>query len=223
MFKKVLAFFVSAVMATAMALPSMAAEKLATPTGLFWDGDSERKATWDEVDNATRYQVYLFRKTDSGFNTIVTETETKKTTINFSSKMNKEGDYFFRVRAISKSQAYTDSSWSADSDTTYAGPATKKVVESSKTPSSLAAGPGEPQPGWRQNEKGRWYALQADGSTWYANCWQWLDENQDGIAECYCFDGDGYVYAATTTPDGYTVNADGEWTVDGVVQTKSVD
>lgn len=29
------------------------------------------------------------------------------------------------------------------------------------------------------------------------------------------------MYANTTTPDGYTVNADGAWTVDGVVQVKT--
>lgn len=49
-----------------------------------------------------------------------------------------------------------------------------------------------------------------------------LDGNGDGVAECYYFDGNGYMLANTTTPDGYTVNADGAWTVNGVVQTKSV-
>mgnify|MGYP000107518430 FL=1 len=29
------------------------------------------------------------------------------------------------------------------------------------------------------------------------------------------------MYANTTTPDGYTVNTDGAWTVNGVVQTKN--
>ena len=44
----------------------------------------------------------------------------------------------------------------------------------------------------------------------------------DGVAECYYFNGDGYMLANTTTPDGYTVNADGAWTVNGVVQTQGV-
>lgn len=222
MFKKVLAFFVSAAMVTVMAVPSMAATKLDTPTGLYWDGNSETRATWKEVENATWYKVYLFRKSDSDFNTIVSETKTKKTTHNFSQKMVEEGEYFFKVRALSKNQSYTDSSWSEDSDGTYvSASSTQEVKDGPKKQDSQTSGPGAAQPGWRQDEKGRWYAIQADGSTWFSNGWQWLDGNQDSIAECYCFDDNGYIYADTTTPDGYTVNADGAWTVDGIVQTKS--
>ena len=49
--------------------------------------------------------------------------------------------------------------------------------------------------------------------------WAWIDGNQDGTAESYYFDGNGYLLTSTTTPDGYTVNADGAWVQDGVVQT----
>lgn len=68
-----------------------------------------------------------------------------------------------------------------------------------------------------------------DGSNWKyvndngvlsANCWQWIDGNHDGIAECYCFGENWVMYADTVTPDGYTVNASGAWTVNGEVQTK---
>ena len=45
----------------------------------------------------------------------------------------------------------------------------------------------------------------------------------DGISECYCFDGTSFMYASTTTPDGYTVDENGAWTVDGVVQTKNAE
>lgn len=61
-----------------------------------------------------------------------------------------------------------------------------------------------------------------DNGTYAANGWRWIDGNGDGVAECYYFNGDGYMLANTTTPDGYTVNADGAWTVNGVVQTKNV-
>ena len=37
----------------------------------------------------------------------------------------------------------------------------------------------------------------------------WLDGNDDGIAECYCFDWEGYLYMNGWTPDGYYVNSDG--------------
>ena len=55
--------------------------------------------------------------------------------------------------------------------------------------------------------------------------WQWI-KGSDGITRCYylnpvsdntlgaCFMGPG------TTPDGYTVDASGAWTVNGIVQTR---
>lgn len=76
--------------------------------------------------------------------------------------------------------------------------------------------------GWRQNATGWWYATNDAGTTWHENSWQWLDGNKDGIAECYYFDGNGYCLMSTTTPDGYQVDANGAWIVNGVVQTKQV-
>lgn len=67
----------------------------------------------------------------------------------------------------------------------------------------------------------RWWYDDEDG-TYAVSEWRWLDGNQDGIAECYAFDSNGWMYADTTTPDGYVVNADGAWTVDGIVQTQTV-
>ena len=72
--------------------------------------------------------------------------------------------------------------------------------------------------GWQQDSTGWWW-LNDDG-TWPANTWMWLDGNHDTIAECYYFYDNGYMAANTTTPDGYTVDASGAWTVNGVVQTK---
>ena len=72
---------------------------------------------------------------------------------------------------------------------------------------------------WQQNATGWWW--QNDDGTWPANEWRWLDGNNDGIAECYYFDGNGYMLSNTTTPDGYQVNADGAWVVNGAVQTQT--
>ena len=74
--------------------------------------------------------------------------------------------------------------------------------------------------GWQQNNTGWWYATNADHTNWYSSCWQWIDGNGDGVAECYYFNTDGYMLANTTTPDGYLVNPDGAWVENGVVQTK---
>lgn len=54
----------------------------------------------------------------------------------------------------------------------------------------------------------------------YAGGWQWLDQNGDHVKECYYIEDDGSVLKGTTTPDGYVVNEEGEWIVDGVVQTQ---
>ena len=75
--------------------------------------------------------------------------------------------------------------------------------------------------GWQHNTTGWWYGTNEANTAWYANGWQWIDGNNDGIAECYYFDQNGYILSSATTPDGYTVNADGAWTDNGVIKTKS--
>ena len=73
---------------------------------------------------------------------------------------------------------------------------------------------------WVQNAQGWWY--NNGNGTWPANTWQWIDGNNDGVAECYYFDPNGYCLMNTSTPDGYQVNVTGAWTINGVVQAKMV-
>lgn len=72
--------------------------------------------------------------------------------------------------------------------------------------------------GTAPNEQNWWYDNE-DG-TYLRNGWFWLDGNQDGIAECYYFDADGWMLADTVTPDGYTVNGNGAWVQNGQVMTR---
>lgn len=81
---------------------------------------------------------------------------------------------------------------------------------------SLTAFAGE----WEADATG-WRYIEKDG-TYPVSQWVWIDNDNDGTAECYCFDENGYCFMAATTPDHYTVNENGAWTVDGVVQTKQV-
>ena len=74
--------------------------------------------------------------------------------------------------------------------------------------------------GWIQDHVGWWYQ-NFDGS-YPSNGWHWLDGNNDGSAECYYFNESGYCLINTITPDGYIVDANGAWTIDGAVQTKTV-
>ncbi len=73
---------------------------------------------------------------------------------------------------------------------------------------------------WQQDATGWWW--QRTDNSYPADEWKWIDGNGDGTAESYYFDQNGYLITNTTTPDGYTVNADGAWVQDGVVQTKAV-
>lgn len=55
---------------------------------------------------------------------------------------------------------------------------------------------------------------------WLKDQWAWIDGNHDGISECYYFDADGNMLADTII-DGYQVNSNGQWEVDGIIQTKT--
>ena len=72
---------------------------------------------------------------------------------------------------------------------------------------------------WQSDASGWWW--QNDDGSYPANTWQWLDGNGDGVAECYYFDQYGYCLMNTTTPDGYQVDGNGAWIVNGAIQTRS--
>lgn len=68
---------------------------------------------------------------------------------------------------------------------------------------------------WKQDDAGkRWWYENADGS-YTRSGWQVID------GKWYYFDAEGWMLSSATTPDGYTVNADGQWIKDDVVQTVS--
>ena len=72
---------------------------------------------------------------------------------------------------------------------------------------------------WQSDTNGWWW--QNDDGSYPVGSWQWLDGNNDGTAECYYFDGNGYMLANTITPDGYSVDGNGAWVVNGVIQTQT--
>ncbi len=72
---------------------------------------------------------------------------------------------------------------------------------------------------WRSDSNGWWY--QNDDGSFPAGTWQWIDGNGDYTAECYYFYHDGYM-AYNNTIEGSQVNNDGQWTVHGEVQKRSV-
>ncbi len=71
---------------------------------------------------------------------------------------------------------------------------------------------------WQSDSVGWWW--QNDDGSYPADSWRWLDGNNDGTAECYYFDGSGYMIENTITPDGYSVDGNGAWVANDVVQTQ---
>lgn len=57
---------------------------------------------------------------------------------------------------------------------------------------------------------------------YYKSTWQWLDINSDGVYECYYFNFFGHMLKNGKTPDGYYVNEEGQWVVDGAVQYRTI-
>ena len=68
---------------------------------------------------------------------------------------------------------------------------------------------------------GKWWYNNQDG-TYAKNGWSWIDGDDDGVAECYYFDSNGWLVTGRQTPDGYTVNKNGAWVENGVIKTEDV-
>lgn len=66
---------------------------------------------------------------------------------------------------------------------------------------------------WNLDSTGWQY--QEDSGNRLNNGWNFID------GKCYYFTPDGYCLINTVTPDGYTVNGDGAWTVNDVIQTQT--
>lgn len=72
---------------------------------------------------------------------------------------------------------------------------------------------------WHSDMNGWWYENN-DGS-YLENGWYWLDGNNDGVEECYYFGRDGYLVKDLGYVDGYQVDENGAWIVDGKVQRRA--
>lgn len=74
--------------------------------------------------------------------------------------------------------------------------------------------------GWRQDSVGIWYSTNESGTEWLKHG-HWIDDNNDGIEEYYCFNENGYL-VKNMNYHGSDLNDKGQWIFNGIVQTKKV-
>lgn len=194
--KRLAVLTMAGVMVVAGAVTSLAATRLDTVEGTYWDDDNVTLAVWDEVEDAYRYQVYLYCEESK-----VAEIKTKNTKYDFEKKMTKAGEYTFRVRALAKGSSYTDGYWSEYSDSIYIDEDFAELMKNGGVIDTETSGPGAKTDGsgatdavsvvttgeWIQDSVGWWYR-NADG-TYPAGAW-WQDP-ASGI--WYYFDSVGYM------------------------------
>ena len=75
---------------------------------------------------------------------------------------------------------------------------------------------------WYQDMNGWWYGDDAGNNLITEEGWHWIDGDHDGWAECYYFNRHGHVINSTRMVDGYDVDEDGAWTVNGEIQRQAV-
>ena len=51
---------------------------------------------------------------------------------------------------------------------------------------------GTAQAGWVKGQSKNAWRYDFGNGNYYKSSWQWVDGNHDGIAECYCFDENGW-------------------------------
>lgn len=190
-----------------------------------WENENAPIATWEEADGAKSYQLRLYRGSSSVGESITTT----NTWYNLSDRFSREGEYYFKVRAVNSSNKKGD--W-YESDSVYVDEDLLADIKAGNytTSNSASSGSTTNSPNtssgaqWVQNSTGWWYRF-ADGS-WPANGWLQINNLW------YCFDASGYMRTGwiqtangnwyycgsngamltnTTTPDGFRVDANGVW------------
>lgn len=189
---------------------------------LTWD-ESNGEASWEEVEDANKYEVRLYR----GSTAVTSVFTTAGSSYNFSSYFTSSGYYTFKVRGVYNSS--NKGSWET-SDSWYLSSTEAEEIKSNSSGTSgssdNSSGPGTTQGtgAWLKDNNGWWYC-NADKSYTVSN-WQsidgrWYYFNEYGYmvtgwvfwnSKWYYCGADGAMYSSATTPDGYLVGSDGAWT-----------
>ncbi len=194
-----------------------------------WEGNDTPVARWETTDGAKSYQLRLYRGNTSIGSVVTTTNEY----YDFTSSMNREGEYYFKVRAINSNSKRGD--W-YESDSLYIDEDTANAVKNGTYQTSTGNNNGLGAPGsapvegvWQRNNIG-WQYRWPDGNysrggwVMIKNIWYCFDDNaymrtgwiQASDGKWYYCDpregsGQGAMMTNTITPDGYWVDANGVW------------
>ena len=209
----------SVVLSASVTITAWAAvTRLDTVSEVYWneDEDNENKwteAVWEPVEDAYQYEIALYRDESKVGSVKVSK---NKTSYNLKRKMDKEGEYTFRVRALAKEKdkKFSNGFWSDYSDGFYVTEARAEINKNGKTTIDTSkGGPGTSQQGesevgqradiqnpeessasapvpagaWQKDYTG-WGDRKADGSYPAAG---WFMDPADG--KYYMFDAQGYM------------------------------
>ncbi len=193
-----------------------------------WDADDSPLATWEEADGAKTYQVRLYRGSSSVGSAVTTSTEY----YDFASKITRDGEYYFKVRAVDKNNSKGD--W-YESDYIYVDEEMLEDIQagnyssgSSNSGSSVSTSgtPGSSSTTgiWQRDNVGWWYrypngSYPTNGWLMIDNVWYCFDSVgymrtgwiQAGNYWYYCDTSSGAMLTNTWTPDNYYVDANGIW------------
>lgn len=193
-----------------------------------WRNDNAPIAEWENSDGAKSYQVRLYR----GSSSVGESVTTTNTYYDFSSKITRTGEYYFKVRAVDsnskKGDWYESDSVDVDDDLLARIKSGQYAVGNGSTNTVSAPG-GSQSAVWMRNDVGWWY--QYPDGTYPTNGWLQIN------SIWYCFDASGYMRTGwiqasngawyycdpregsnqgamltnTRTPDGLYVDANGVW------------
>lgn len=115
--KKQITAVMAAFLSAAMAFNSLAATKLATPTGVQWSSEEEALPQWNAVDGAAgQYKVEAYRDDKRIYNSThhysMTDLQEIYEANGFTSYVEESGIYKFRVMALGDDVNTLDSDWS---------------------------------------------------------------------------------------------------------------
>lgn len=170
-----------------------------------WDG---KLAVWAPAVGAKSYDVYLIR--DS--RVVGSKRTTSDTTYDFGVALNKEGEYYYKVRPVgaegTKEGVFTESDSIYRSEDTLAAERSANSgtegnwIQEGTDWRFIKADGSQQQNGWLFIH-GKWYYFEADGKMKTG----WLCWNE----AWYYLGPDGDMWVNCQTPDGYVVNQDGVW------------